>query len=132
MQQIYAANLKSHRNVISVKLQITLLHECSPVNLLHIFRTLFSKNASGCLFLHISKLPSFAPSPVTYGVVSLVKLTKLMLLNMEIRSYMKKLNKRGSTKDLVEILKEFLSNSYEESLHLIFSVNLINNCASTT
>ena len=30
-------------------IEVTLRHECSPVNLLHIFRTLFSKNTSGWL-----------------------------------------------------------------------------------
>ena len=40
------------RNVISSKLQsnfieITLQHKCFPVNLLHIFRTLFLRNTSG-------------------------------------------------------------------------------------
>ena len=42
--------------MISIKLQsnfieITLRHECSPVNLLHNFRTPFSKNNSGWLLL---------------------------------------------------------------------------------
>ena len=40
------------RSVVSTKMQsnfieITLRHGCSPVNLLHIFKTLFSKNTSG-------------------------------------------------------------------------------------
>ena len=40
------------RSVVSIKLQsnfieITLRHGCSPVNLLHIFRTPFAKNTSG-------------------------------------------------------------------------------------
>ena len=40
------------RSVVSIKLQsnfikITLPHGCSPVNLLHIFRTAFPKNTSG-------------------------------------------------------------------------------------
>ena len=44
-------------SVISIKLQsnfneITLWHGCSPVNLLHIFRTPFSKNTSGRLLLY--------------------------------------------------------------------------------
>ena len=42
MQQVY----------ISIKLQITLRHGCSPVNLLHIFRTPFPKNTSGRLLLN--------------------------------------------------------------------------------
>ena len=46
------------RSVISINLQInfiknTLRHGCSPVNLLHIFRTLFLKNTSGWLLLVI-------------------------------------------------------------------------------
>ena len=32
-------------------IEITLWHGCSPVNLLHIFRTIFSKNTSGWLLL---------------------------------------------------------------------------------
>ena len=53
------------RGVISIKLlcnfiDITLWHACSHVNLLHIFRTSFSKNSSGwLLLLFIEKLPSF-------------------------------------------------------------------------
>ena len=44
------------RSVISIKLlcnfnEITLRHECSPVNLLHIFRTPFYKNISEWLLL---------------------------------------------------------------------------------
>ena len=44
-------------SVISINLQsnfieITLRHQCSPVNLLHVFRTPFRKNTSGCLLLH--------------------------------------------------------------------------------
>ena len=32
-------------------IEVTLRHECSPVNLLHIFRTLFSRNTSEWLLL---------------------------------------------------------------------------------
>ena len=44
------------QSVISIKLQcnfieVTLRHECSPVNLLHIFRPPFTKNTSGWLLL---------------------------------------------------------------------------------
>ena len=46
------------RSVISIKLlcnfiEITLRHGCSPVNLLHIFRTSFLKNTSGWLLLEM-------------------------------------------------------------------------------
>ena len=62
------------RSVISIKLpynfieitEITLQHGCSPVNVLHIFRTPFPKNTSGRLLVHlcsnyrsISLLPVF-------------------------------------------------------------------------
>ena len=42
-------------------IEITLLHGCSPVNLLHIFRTPFIKNTSGRLLLHFI-LPEKYPS----------------------------------------------------------------------
>ena len=58
MQQIY---LEEHpcRSGISIKLlcnfiKITLWYGCSPVNLLHIFRTPFLKNTSGRLLLQIA------------------------------------------------------------------------------
>ena len=46
--------------VISIMFQnnsidITLRHGCSPINLLHIFRTAFFKNISGWLLLHFLK-----------------------------------------------------------------------------
>ena len=45
------------QSVIFIKLpgnfiEITLRHGCSPVNLLHIFRTIFPRNTSGWLLLH--------------------------------------------------------------------------------
>ena len=48
-------------SAISIKLlcnfiEITLWHGCSPVNLLHIFRTPFLKNTSGGLLLNLSIL----------------------------------------------------------------------------
>ena len=50
------------RSAISIKLlynfiEVTLRHECSPVNLLHIFRTLFSRNTSEWLLLNITEKP---------------------------------------------------------------------------
>ena len=51
MQQIYRRTpiLKCDFNFI----EITLLHKCSPVNLLHIFRTHFYENTSGGLLSYI-------------------------------------------------------------------------------
>ena len=58
MQQIYRRT--TCRRVISIKLQsnfieIALRQECSPVNLLHIFRTPFLKNTSGWLLLSMQE-----------------------------------------------------------------------------
>ena len=52
------------RSVISIKLQsnfieITLRHRCSPVNLLHTFRTPFPKNSSGRLLLEFALQRSY-------------------------------------------------------------------------
>ena len=52
------------RSVISIKLlcsfiEITLWHVCSPVNLLHIFWTLFYKKTSGGLLLNYIKTDIF-------------------------------------------------------------------------
>ena len=57
------------RSAISIKLQssfieIALRHGCSPVNLLHIFRTHFTKNISGRL-LHTVAAPTAAAVKVT-------------------------------------------------------------------
>ena len=46
-----AASIKFQSNFI----EITLRHGCSPVNLLHIFKTPFLKNTSGWLLLSISR-----------------------------------------------------------------------------
>ena len=55
------------RSGISIKLQgkfieITLWHGCSPVNLLQIFRTLFSKNTSEWLLLPCSTVLCLFPN----------------------------------------------------------------------
>ena len=44
------------RSVISIKLLKQIRHGCSPVNLLHIFRTPFPKNASGRLLLNFVRI----------------------------------------------------------------------------
>ena len=51
----------SRRSVISIKLrssfiEMTLRHVCSPVNLLHIFRTPFTRKPLGVSFCNIDKL----------------------------------------------------------------------------
>ena len=56
MQQIYRKTLllKCDLNLQSNFIEITLRHRCSPVNLLHIFKTPFSKNTSGWLLLYFN------------------------------------------------------------------------------
>ena len=56
--EIYSKFTGEHscRSVISIKLlcnfiEISLRHECSPANMLHIFRTTFLRNTSGWLLL---------------------------------------------------------------------------------
>ena len=51
----YAANLleNTHAEVRFHFIEISLRHGCSPVNLLHIFRTTFTKNTSWWLLLNI-------------------------------------------------------------------------------
>ena len=39
---------------IEIKIEIAFRHECSPVNLLHIFRTPFPKNTSGELLMLVN------------------------------------------------------------------------------
>ena len=51
MQQIYRRTTMPKCNFNKVA-KITLWYRCSPVNLLHIFRTPCLKNTSGCLFLN--------------------------------------------------------------------------------
>ena len=40
-------------NKVALQIEITLRQECSPINLLHIFGTPFTKNTSGRLLLKI-------------------------------------------------------------------------------
>ena len=52
------------RSVISIKLQssfieIIILHDCSSVNLLHIFRIPFPRSTSGRLLLNYRRFPTF-------------------------------------------------------------------------
>ena len=59
------------RSAISIKLllnfiEITLRHRCSPVNLLHIFRTPFLKNTSEWLLQSLFR--TLLPHPVIFAV----------------------------------------------------------------
>ena len=66
------------RSVVSIKLlcnfiEITHLHCCSPVNLLHIFRTPFPRNTSGRLLLRLQRrcplnIAKFLRTPVLKNI----------------------------------------------------------------
>ena len=61
MQQIYRRKPmgKCYFNKVAKQsnfIEITLRHRCSPVNLMHIFRTLFHKNTYGWLLLYFSRI----------------------------------------------------------------------------
>ena len=75
------------RGILSNFIEITLRHGCSPVNLLHNFRTPFSKDTSGWLLL---KLPNdrllvrqkpFSKVVLDYFGPLMVKLTKCIRSN---------------------------------------------------
>ena len=55
MQQIYGETPvpKCDFNKVTNFIEIKFCHGCSPVNLLHIFRTTFPKNISGVLLLDV-------------------------------------------------------------------------------
>ena len=70
-------------SVISVKLlcnfiEIALWHGCSPVNLLHIFRTLFSRNTSGWLLL---KNTIFSPQHLSRSTWTIRYIKQFFLIN---------------------------------------------------
>ena len=52
-------------------IEIALRHGCSPVNLQHIFRELFSKNTPGGLPLNLSKLLS--EKELSYPLVAILR-----------------------------------------------------------
>ena len=89
-----------YRSVISIKLacsfiEITLRHGCSPIKLLHIFRTPFSKNTSGRLLLCIRhssfcnniKLQLFITGKIIFFILVLLLLWKISYLIIEIICY---------------------------------------------
>ena len=72
------------RSVISIKshssfFEITLWHGCSPVNLLFILRTIFPKNTSGWLLLHLIHLH---PRHKSNTKIAIITATILFLISL--------------------------------------------------
>ena len=59
-------------SAIWIKLQITFRHGCSPVNLLHIFRTPFVKNTSRRLLLNVSDFNYFQNKTTVFPLKLLI------------------------------------------------------------
>ena len=98
------------RSVISIKLlclnllcnfiEITLRHGCSPVNLLHIFRTSFTKNTSGLLLLNQIK-SEVAFFQVSWKLAILIMLASIIRKNICSRNNFKRICK-SQVKSFIE------------------------------
>ena len=66
----YAANLQENTHA---EVRFALQHGCSPVNLLHIFRTLFSTNTSGRLLRNFCMEKSFCNFFSTTNTTDFIK-----------------------------------------------------------
>ena len=85
MQQIYRRTpmKRCDFNRAANFIEITLLHVCSPVNLLHIFRTVFTKNTSGRMLLEV---------PTTFYTDQILKKNKHFLWIFSLRYKFYKFN----------------------------------------
>ena len=55
LRERYAENMwQIYKKTTMLECEVALPHGCSPVNLLHIFRTPFHKNIPGGLLLHLA------------------------------------------------------------------------------
>ena len=93
------------RSVISTTLlsnfiEITLRHGCSPVNLLHIFRTSFTKNTSGLLLLNQIK-SEVAFFQVSWKLAILIMLASIIRKNICSRNNFKRICK-SQVKSFIE------------------------------
>ena len=68
-------------NKVAKQSQITLRDGCSPVNLLHIFRTPFLKNTSGWLFLNIYSIYNFMKAKIDKSHLLLSEVNHLQRLS---------------------------------------------------
>ena len=89
MQQIYRRTPMSKYdfNKVAKQLEIPLRHGCSPVNLLHVFRTTFSRNTSGWLLLSQSKVSK----NISLNETARTSVSKGLELNQSFRSSQQKL-----------------------------------------
>ena len=123
--------------MIPIKLQsnfieITLRHGCSPVNLLHICRTPFTKNTSERLLLNVPrfllksesesncyKFKNIYYEKKNYGAMLITKLSKL-----SIRCYQGGINKKEIQLNLCSILSILMFNVLFICLMTLNRVNL--------
>ena len=121
--KIYCKFTAEHpcRSAISIKLlskfiEIALRHGCSPVNLLHIFRTPFSRNTSGWLLLIIEneRLEAFENS------------WDLRVKQVSIKAVLRKLSK--SLKKLEHSLLKSLQSHQILTIKKTFPASLPRNC----
>ena len=99
-------------SVISIKFQsnfieITLRHGCSPINLLHIFRTSFPKNTSGWLLLNV----------VVKWLSSMVWLIKCCKIQQNNYLYFQR---------IIYIFNEIIIYIFNELILFIFNAIIIN------
>ena len=94
------------------KCEITLRHGCSPVNLLHIFRTPFTRNTSGWLLLELWKnlKTLFRDKTKTYSKVTLTLKNKIFM--------------KGETH---VVIKNAISDDFATDTFNKFSVNVVHN-----
>ena len=92
-------------NMQSNLIEIALRHGCSPINLMHIFRTHFTKNTSGWLLLWILWWEKKAMRTMNEVMKSLLNLIDQLIVN-NIQSWL------GKTKQLFEIFKIILDSCF--------------------
>ena len=99
------------------KCEITLRHGCSPVNLLHIFRTPFTRNTSGWLLLELWKnlKTLFRDKTKTYSKVTLTLKNKIFM--------------KGETH---VVIKNVISDDFATDTFNKFSVNVVHNLKITS
>ena len=105
------------QSAISIKLQsnsieITLRHGCSPVNLLHVFRTPFYRNTSGWRLLNKLVNPFHATEPFWYTL----KRSKNQRFSDVFKGYQKRSVARNGLKCFLKDLRKLSQKSVDNSM----------------